>query len=78
MISFFSRKNFKSAITKGVLLRLPDLDIVRVHDVGLRTRPESELLEFAASETNRSGYVDTGLFGWNGNTAEDHGSLIDP
>lgn len=31
-------------------LRLPDLDIVRVQDVGLRTRPDPEILGFAASE----------------------------
>ncbi len=38
------------AIFQGVRLRLPDLDIVRVQDVGLRTFRDPKVLDFAAKE----------------------------
>ena len=50
MIRLLSDENFNNIIVRGVLRRLPDLDFVRVQDVGLRTQGDSDILEFAASE----------------------------
>ena len=50
MIRFLTDEDFKSAILNGVKRRLPDLDIVRVQSVGLRTFADPTILEFAASE----------------------------
>lgn len=49
-IRFLTDEDFKSAIFEGIVLRLPDLDIVRVQDVGLRTFRDRKVLEFAAAE----------------------------
>jgi predicted nuclease of predicted toxin-antitoxin system len=49
-IKFLTDEDFRDPILEGVRARLPDLDIVRVQDVGLRTRPDPEILEFAAFE----------------------------
>lgn len=43
-------EDFKSGIFDGLRRRIPNLDIVRVQDVGLRTFRDSLVLEFAASE----------------------------
>lgn len=51
-VRFLTDEDIKSAIFDGVLLRLPDLDIVRVQDVGLRTAADPVVLRFAA-EHNR-------------------------
>ena len=50
MIRFLTDENFKSAILAGVRRRLPDLDIVRVQDCGLRSYRDPLILEFAATE----------------------------
>ena len=50
-IRFLTDENFKSAVLHGVRARLPDLDIVRVQDVGLRTYSDAKVLEFAAFES---------------------------
>ena len=50
MIRFLTDEDFTAAILKGVMRRLPDLDIVRVQDVGLRGCRDPLILEFAASE----------------------------
>ena len=50
MIRFLTDEDFKSSILAGVRRRLPDLDIVRVQDVGLRTFGDPAILEFAASD----------------------------
>lgn len=50
MIRFLADEDIKDQIFKGVLRRLPDLDIVRVQDVGLRTFRDDRVLEFAAKE----------------------------
>ena len=50
MIRFLVDEDIKDQIFKGVLRRLPDLDIVRVQDVGLRTFRDDRVLEFAARE----------------------------
>jgi len=50
MIRFLADEDIRDQIFKGVLRRLPDLDIVRVQDVGLRTFRDDRVLEFAAQE----------------------------
>lgn len=47
-IRFLTDEDIKSAILDGVRLRLSQLDIVRVQDVGLRTLRDERILEFAA------------------------------
>ena len=49
-IRFLTDEDFISAILDGVRRRLPDLDIVRTQDVGLRTFRDEHILEFAAAE----------------------------
>lgn len=48
MIRFLTDEQFKGAIYTGVKRRLPELDIVRVQDVGLRTASDPRILQFAA------------------------------
>ena len=50
MIRFLSDEDFNRRITRGLRRRLPSLDIVRVQDVGLIARPDTEVLEWAAKE----------------------------
>jgi hypothetical protein len=50
MIRFLSDEDFNRRILRGLRRRLPALDIVRVQDVGLITRPDPEVLEWAAKE----------------------------
>lgn len=50
MIRFLTDEDFNAAILDGIRRRLPDLDVVRVQDVGLRTFLDPVILEFAASE----------------------------
>ena len=49
-IRFLTDEDIKSAILEGVRRRLPNLDIVRVQDVGLRTFRDPRILEFATNE----------------------------
>lgn len=49
-IRFLTDEDFKSAILAGVRRRLPELDILRTQDVGLRTFRDERILEFAAAE----------------------------
>ena len=49
-IKFLTDENFRRAILDGVLARLPDLDILRVQDAGLRTCSDPKILEVAALE----------------------------
>lgn len=49
-IRFLTDEHFRSAILNGVRRRLPNLDIIRVQDVGLRTASDPKILEFAALE----------------------------
>jgi hypothetical protein len=46
--AFLTDENLKRAIVHGLLLRRPDLDIVRVQDVGLRTMDDAAILAWAA------------------------------
>ncbi len=50
MLLFLSDEDFNRRIVRGLRRRLPLLDIVRVQDVGLITRPDTEVLEWAANE----------------------------
>ena len=50
MIRFLSDEDFNRRILRGLRRRLPALDVVRVQDVGLITRPDTEVLEWAAKE----------------------------
>jgi hypothetical protein len=45
-------ENFNGDIVRGILLRDPNVDLVRVQDVGLNGKDDSEILEWAA-ENNR-------------------------
>ena len=48
MLRLLADENFKGDIVRGLLLRRPDLDIVRVQDIGLAGADDSELLAWAA------------------------------
>jgi hypothetical protein len=50
MIRFLTDEDFNRYVLAGVRRRLPDLDITRVQDVGLRTARDPVVLAFAASE----------------------------
>jgi predicted nuclease of predicted toxin-antitoxin system len=43
-------ENFNNDILRGLLLRNPDLDIIRVQDVGLSGVDDRDILEWAASQ----------------------------
>lgn len=49
MNAFLTDEDFRSAILDGLKRCVPNLDIVRVQDVGLRTLSDPIILEFAAS-----------------------------
>ena len=51
MPSFASDENFNNDIVRGLMRRKPDLDIVRVQDVGFSGRDDPAILEWAASES---------------------------
>ena len=50
MIRFLTDEDFNIRILSGVLRQLPDLDIVRVQDSGLRSYRDPLILQFAADE----------------------------
>lgn len=50
MLLLVSDENFNNDIVRGLLRRKPDLDIVRVQDVGLRGEEDPIILEWAARE----------------------------
>jgi len=52
MIRFLADEDFDNRILRGLLRRLPHLDITRVQDVGLQSAHDTEVLAFAA-EANR-------------------------
>ena len=49
-VRLLTDENFNGAILRGLVRRLPDLDIVRVQDVGLMNTDDPEILEWAAKE----------------------------
>lgn len=48
MLRFLADENFNADITRGLLLRQPDLDIVAIRDVGMEGAIDPEVLEWAA------------------------------
>jgi len=49
MLSLLSDENFNGDIVRGLLLRQPNLDLLRVQDVGLREVDDPAILAWAAS-----------------------------
>jgi predicted nuclease of predicted toxin-antitoxin system len=49
-VRLLTDKNFNGTILRGLMRRLPELDIVRVQDVGLMNTDDPEILEWAANE----------------------------
>ncbi len=50
MLRFAADENFNNNIIRGLLRRQPELDIIRVQDVGLRGADDPTVLEWAAQE----------------------------
>ena len=50
MIKFLADENFNNQIVRGVLRRNSDIDLVRVHDVGLKGADDPDVLSWAAQE----------------------------
>lgn len=50
MLAFAADENFNNNIVRGLRRRAPDLDIVRVQDVGLSGADDPAVLEWAAHE----------------------------
>ncbi len=50
MIKFLADENFNNQIVRGVLRQNPDIDIVRVQDVGLKGADDPDVLSWAAQE----------------------------
>jgi hypothetical protein len=50
MLRLAADENFNNAIIRGLLRRRPDLDIIRVQDVGLSGAEDPVVLEWAAKE----------------------------
>ncbi|BAU09580.1 hypothetical protein LEP3755_00510 [Leptolyngbya sp. NIES-3755] len=50
MVRFLADENFNNQIVRGILRRNPDIDIVRVQDVGLIEADDPTVLEWAAQE----------------------------
>jgi predicted nuclease of predicted toxin-antitoxin system len=46
-MKFIADENFEGAIFRGLLRRMPDLDIERVQDVGLLSASDADILEWA-------------------------------
>ena len=50
MLILIADENFNNDIVRGMLRRKPDLDIVRVQDIGLSNEDDRIILEWAAQE----------------------------
>ena len=50
MIRLLTDENFNQKIVRGLRLRLPQLDLISVRDVGLASQPDMLLLRWAAKE----------------------------
>jgi len=50
MLRFAADENFNNNIIRGLLRRQPELDIIRVQDVGLRGADDPTVLGWAAQE----------------------------
>ncbi|MGV2391344.1 MAG UNVERIFIED_CONTAM: DUF5615 family PIN-like protein [Microcystis novacekii LVE1205-3] len=49
-VRLLTDENFNGAILRGLVRRLPELDIIRVQDVGLMNTDDPDILEWAANE----------------------------
>lgn len=49
MLRFLADENFNADVVRGLLLRLPALDVVRAQDVGLLGLDDPKILAWAAS-----------------------------
>jgi len=49
-VRLLADENFNGAILRGLIRRLPQLDIVRVQDIGLLHAPDPDILEWAAQD----------------------------
>ena len=50
MLRLVSDEDFNGDVVRGLLKRQPDLDVVRVQDVGLRSADDPTILAWAAAE----------------------------
>jgi predicted nuclease of predicted toxin-antitoxin system len=50
VIKLLTDENFDGDILRGLLRRMPDLDVVRAQDVGLTQTPDPTILAWAAGE----------------------------
>ena len=50
MLKLVSDENFNADILRGLYRQRPDLDVLRVQDVGLDATPDSHILVWAAAE----------------------------
>ncbi len=50
MLRFLADENFNQHVVRGLLAREPNLDIVRVQEVGLSSAADPAILEWAANE----------------------------
>ena len=50
MLRLLSDENFNGDVVRGLLLRRPDLDLVRVQDVGLSGADDPTILNWAAEQ----------------------------
>ena len=50
MLRLVTDENFNGDIVRGLLRRHPELELVRVQDVGLMETPDPDILEWAASQ----------------------------
>jgi hypothetical protein len=50
VIRILADENFHGAIMRGLLRRIPELDVVRVQDIGLEGREDLEILAIAAEQ----------------------------
>jgi hypothetical protein len=49
-VRLLTNENFSSSILRGLIRRLPKLDVVRIQDVGLIHADDPTILEWAANE----------------------------
>jgi hypothetical protein len=49
-VRLLTDENFNGTILRGLIRRLPNLDVVRVQDVGMRNADDPVILEWAANE----------------------------
>src|SRR5438046_3088222 len=50
MLRFLTDEDFDGRLTSALLARVPDLDLVRVQDVGLMHTPDPDILGWAAAQ----------------------------